>query len=379
VTEQEVTEVLDVADRPPTPSISEPAPRQSLFEAERLRRAAWAFTTRRVPPDQTYRIRHDATAPRAGDLVLARVDVLGYHQALQLRNGRRRNLFPGDELVVVYGNRYASNQFEAVVPRTLGPCHLVAGGGVAAKARSWHDRISRGPTAITPVGLLLGADERPANLEDHALEPVRELIEPSPPTIAVVGTSMDAGKTTSAAFLARGLIQAGVRVGYAKLTGTGAGGDTWLVADAGADPVLDFLDAGYVSTYCVPLTKLEEIHVTLLAHLTKSGVGAVLLEVADGVLQPETAALLDSHAFKSSVDGVLFAGRDSMGAVAGTCWLRDHELRVVGLSGVLTAAPLQRAEAAAATGLPVFGREELAEAETARQILASVRERRVTS
>jgi AAA domain-containing protein len=359
--------------------MSKHAPGQSLFAAERLRRAAWAFTTRRVPPDQAYRIRRGATVPRAGDLVLARVDLIGHHQGLQLRSGRRRRLFPGDEIVVVYGNRYASSQFEAVVPRTLGPCHLVAAGGVAAKARSWHERISRGPTAITPVGLLFGPDDRPANLEDYAVEPVRQLTVPNPPTIVVMGTSMDAGKTTAAAFLVRGLIHAGIRVGYAKVTGTGASGDPWLVTDAGADPVLDFLDAGYVSTYLVPLSKIEEILLTLLTHLTKSGVDAVVLEVADGVLQPETAALLDSPVFKSSVDGVLFAARDSMGAVAGVRSLRDHELHVVGLSGVLTAAPLERAEAAAATRLPVLSREDLAEGETARQILASARDRRVRS
>src|SRR5262245_52885700 len=136
-----MAEALEVGASWPIPSMGSQA--QSLLEAQRLRHAAWAFTTRRVPPDQAYRIRHDATAPRAGDLVLARVDRLGHHQGLQLPNGRRRRLFPGDEIVVVYGDRYASSQFEAVVPRTLGPCHLVAAGGVAAKARSWHVRISR--------------------------------------------------------------------------------------------------------------------------------------------------------------------------------------------------------------------------------------------
>src|SRR5262245_48567928 len=238
-------------------STGERGSRQSPLEAERLRRAGWAFTTRRVPIDEPFCIRHDASVPRAGDLVLARVDALGHHQSVQLRSGRRKSLFPGDEIVVVYGNRYASSQFEAVVPRTLGPCHLVAGGGVASKARSWHGRISRGPTAITPVGLLVRPDDRPANPEDYAVEPVKWPIEPAPPTLAVVGTAMDAGKTTAAAFLTRGLVRAGARVGFAKVTGTGAGGDTWRLVDAGAHPVLDFLDAGYVSTYCVPVAQIE--------------------------------------------------------------------------------------------------------------------------
>jgi hypothetical protein len=68
--------------------------------------------------------------------------------------GRRKLLFVGDEIVVAYGNRYAPNQFEAVVPKTLGPCHLVAAGGVAAKALSWHASVSKGATQITPLGLI---------------------------------------------------------------------------------------------------------------------------------------------------------------------------------------------------------------------------------
>ena len=58
-----------------------------------------------------------------------------------------------------------------------------------------------------------------------------------------------------------------------------------------------------------------------------------------------------------------------MGAMAGENWLRRHNLPVVGLSGVLTASPLQRQEASAATGLPLFSREDLAQAGNAMQIL----------
>ncbi|MBW2422196.1 MAG: DUF1611 domain-containing protein [Deltaproteobacteria bacterium] len=343
---------------------------QQLYEAERLGHACWAFTTRRVPRTEVFSISHKPMSPRAGDLVLARVDVLGHHRGLQLSSGRKRNLFPGDEIVVAYGNRYAPSQFEAVVPKTLGPCQLVAGGGVAAKALSWHSRIARGPTLITPIGLLLRADGERANLQDYGIEAVEQLIEPTPPTVAVIGTAMDAGKTETAAYLVKGLTKGGLRVGFAKVTGTGAGGDTWLLKDAGAEPVYDFTDAGLVSTYRVPLAEIEGVLVTLMAHLTKSGVDAAVLEVADGILQPETAALLESEVFRGIAGGILFTAQDAMGAVAGTGWLKQRNLPVIGLSGVLTAAPLQRTEASAATGLPTYTRADLADADVARKILA---------
>ena len=108
-------------------------------------------STRRVERGAAQTLITEAT-PKAGDLVLARVDALGHHANLQLPEGRRRRLFPGDTIAVACGNRYACEQFEAEVPTGLGPCHLVAGGGIASRALSWPPRSSalrrKHPTAI---------------------------------------------------------------------------------------------------------------------------------------------------------------------------------------------------------------------------------------
>jgi predicted GTPase len=195
-----------------------------------------------------------------------------------------------------------------------------------------------------------------------------------PITIAAIGTSMNAGKTTTAAYLIRGLVNAGLKVGAAKLTGTGAGGDRWLMIDAGADLVIDFTDAGFASTHRVPLAELERIMTTLTAHLQNAGVDAIVLEVADGLFQEETSALLCSSVFRQTVNGIIFSAADSMGAASGANWLYDHDLPVVAISGKLTAAPLAVREAQGATGLPVMGLDQLSDAgiaETIRQYLDS--------
>ncbi len=57
---------------------------------------------------------------------------------------------------------------------------------------------------------------------------------------------MNAGKTTTAASLIKGVTAYGMKVGAAKITGTGAGGDFWFMIDSGTEPVLDFVDAGKV-------------------------------------------------------------------------------------------------------------------------------------
>jgi hypothetical protein len=76
-----------------------------------------------------------------------------------------------------------------------------------------------------------------------------------------------------------------------------------------------------------------------------------------------------SPVFRDAVDGVLMAAGDAMGAVAGSTWLRDRGLPIIGLSGVMTAAPLARREAEEATTLKVLDRDELADAAIAVELI----------
>ena len=323
----------------------------------RLDRAKVSYTTRRVPA-RAMQTLLTSGQPRSGDLIVARVEQLGQHQHLESVVSRRAKLWPGDEIIVAYGNRYAPDQFEAYVPADLGLCHLVAGGGVAARVASRHGGI-RPATTIRPIGLIGDADGKRINLFDWRLSAATGRTT-RPLTIAVLGSSMNAGKTTTCAAVVRGLAGMGLRVGAAKITGTGSGGDRWSVADAGADPVFDFTDAGYATTFGFPADVLADIMTTLTDHLAAAGVQASVLEIADGLLQKETAALAASRMFARGVDGVVFAANGAMSALAGVEWLRRAGLPVLAVSGVVTASPLASREAADATGLPVIGPEELA-------------------
>lgn len=312
-----------------------------------------AYTTRRAALEEAVALLTDA-APRPGDLVLARIDELGQHPRLELRDGRRAQLFPGDAVVVCYGNRYAPDQFEAEVPPDLSPCQLVAAGGVAARVLSRHASISAA-TTITPLGLLGDDQGRPLNLRRWRLRAgSQQRSARAPLTVAVVGTSMNSGKTTMAADVARGLVGAGFAVGAAKITGTGAGGDRWLLEDAGADPVLDFVDAGYASTYKISGAELERIFATLTSQLAAARVDAVVLEVADGIFQIEAAMLLRSARFAAGVDHLLFAAVDAAGAAAGVAHLASHGHDVAAIGGKVSSSPLGAREATLVTGLPVL-------------------------
>ena len=334
--------------------------------ADRLQRAKHSFVTRRVELNACRSLGRKM-APESGDLVLATVTELGHHARLENVAGRRSQLYVGDEIVVAYGARYAPDQFEAVVPNAVEPCHLVAGGGIAARVQARHSR-TRKPTEITPIGLLIDAKGQPLNLRQFAL--------PTPPerrqgrsVLAVVGTSMNAGKTTLAASLIRGLTLAGVRVGACKLTGTGSGGDIWSMIDAGAVRALDFTDVGYSTTAGADIAELSAAANALISHVESDKTDIVVAEIADGLFQRETAALLDpSTPVCSRIDGFFLAAADSMGAFAGVKWLRERNLPLRAVSGLLTASPLATREARAATGLDIVSTRLLTDPDYAAKI-----------
>jgi hypothetical protein len=341
-------------------------------EVARIARAARAYSTRRADAALLRALRTDL-APKSGDLVLARVAKLGQHVRLHLPNGRSRNLWPGDEIVVAYADRYAPSQFEALVPRDLGPCHLAASGGIAARVVVSNNKLKR-PTELEPIGLVCADAEGPAlNLAEFALEHLahaKRLIT----TIAVAGSAMDAGKTSALAHLAKGVSRLGLRVGYAKLTGTAASGDPWQLVDAGADPVLDFTDCGLASTYRKTTSELEDVCEQLVLQVQHAGAEIALLEIADGLFQPETAALMTSPRVRALFDAMLYAAVDSLGAAHGAELIGAQQHRLLGITGTLALAPLLVREAQTATDLPVYDRSDLADPSVAAKLLAAARE-----
>jgi hypothetical protein len=325
--------------------------------ARRLAAAKRAFVTRRIDLGQAGVLLTGAIVPRPGDLVLARVETLGQHRKLETPEGRRVQLYAGDEILVAYGNRYAPDQFESHVPATLGPCDLVASGGIASEVRRRSGKV-RAATRIVPLGILADGSGTPLNVAGFAL-PQAGTPRTRPVVVAVVGSSMNAGKTTTLGALVHGASRAGLRVGACKVTGTGSGNDTWVYRDAGAEVVMDFTDAGHATTHLAGAEAIGDVFEGLLDRMAAEGMEVVLVEVADGLLLDETADLLTSRRFRDRVDGIVFAGADAMGTLSGEAWLRVHDLPVVALSGAFTQSPLSVAEVEARTSLPILTLEAM--------------------
>jgi len=116
--------------------------------------------------------------------------------------------------------------------------------------------------------------------------------------------------------------------------------------------VLDFTNAGYPSTYLLDETELMNIFRTLVSHLQQADPDYILLEIADGIFQPETKVLLENDELRTAVKHVIFTAGDSAAAECGVRRLQELGWPVLASAGMLTQSPLAIREAEQVTGLP---------------------------
>lgn len=325
--------------------VSSSSLKRRVFSAKR------SFVTRRADLAEAKTLLTEAT-PSSGDLVLARVDSLGQHKRLELVTGRRAHLYEGDEIILAYADRYATDQFHGEVPEDLSPCHMVAAGGIAAQMISRNAKVKIA-SRITPIGLLGDENGKPLNLDRWIVKKKKPKRQTRPGIVVVVGSGMNAGKTTTVCSTIRMLKQSNLNVAAVKLTGTGSGGDLWHYQDSGADHTLDFTDAGYASTVGLTLNQLETLFHRLHGAVADKCDFAVM-ELADGIFQSETSALLQSPMFQSHMTSIIFAASDSMAAVAGTAWLRQRNMQVSAIAGAITASDLAVSELEKVTDIDVL-------------------------
>lgn len=321
------------------------------------RNGKWVFSARRVPVQDAAGIDAHPQRASAGQLILGRVISLGQHRRVQLASGRHAQIYPGDLVVMPCGARYAPDQFEGLAEISADGCDMLAGGGCLGRAIAAHDKM-KAPTRVHPLGRLLDASGKVLTVADYAL-PVPAVQMPLLPVIAVVGTSMNSGKTTAAVALTRGLTQAGWHVGAIKATGTGSFGDFNEYVDTGARYVGDFTDAGMVTTYLEPLDRIKAGILSLTAAARAAGAGIVVMEIADGLFQKETAALLADAETRSWFSGLLFACGDGVAALGGVAELARNGLHPLAMTGLLSCSPMLTREAERATGFPVITRDRL--------------------
>jgi hypothetical protein len=217
-----------------------------------------------------------------GDYVVAEV-VNHSTIPIELDNGRMAEVFRGDLIIGALGRRHATleavGSWEEVGED--GVMHALTGAGLLGKVTS----ISRAMPPLVRVRYRghVRIDDRFARMDDYVeTGPGPETL---PPVVLVVGTSMSAGKTTTARLAVRRLKLAGLRVVGTKLTGAGRYRDVLSLLDAGADAVFDFVDVGLPSSIC-PAEEYAPRLRALLGKVAAARPDVIVAEAGASPLEP---------------------------------------------------------------------------------------------
>ncbi|MBL7729201.1 MAG: hypothetical protein JNM68_16010 [Dinghuibacter sp.] len=304
--------------------------------------------------------------PEVGDVALFEVVSIGKHSTIQGDTKRNITILPGDTIMAAFGTRYATEQFEGYVPvhcnRDL---HILGAGGTVGVVETMHQKFkSVGPTVLKFAGYatdkVSGEVINTKKMYEQQMVYFSGSHAAKTRIILSVGSSMDSGKTTSAAYLVRGLKKAGHSVAFIKLTGTVFTKDCDLNYDLGADMAVDFGSLGFPSTYMCSEDELLNLYESLVARVLTVQPEFVVMEIADGLYQRETKMLLKSHKLMDTVYAVLFSAGDSLSAINGINVLESWGIQPMGISGLLTASPLLIQEVKQNTTVPVYTLSDLA-------------------
>jgi hypothetical protein len=301
---------------------------------------SWTWAARGLK-QQTIENKHglllDHCRPAAADAVVVQVDRIGHHQHIETEWERRVRLYEGDRLVGVFGNRYATDVYEGRVLEVR-KLHLLTASGLIGTVTCRNRNVGR-PTTVRFVGYL-------GDSHGHRINTKRLLLQPAPPQggspdlVLVVGTGMSTGKTTVMRKILRAMATGGVRVAGCKLTGTASPRDLFEMKATGAVLATDFSDYGFPSTYGEPIENLTRLMDLMSAACGRAGAEIAMIEVADGLLQPETQLLLESDQIRRRVRGVVVAGTCSSSLLFATEYLGKLGHEVLAASGLITNSPL---------------------------------------
>lgn len=295
--------------------------------------------------------------PEIGDLVFGEVTKLGHHKEIQNQSARLHTLNVGTRSVFVFGNRYAPDQFEGLVPSSFTEhVDLFSQGGIVGEVQTQNHLISV-PTTVKVLGYICDSQGEVVNTRDYVLIQPKHTVRKKrgAKVILCIGTSMNSGKTHAAAACCYALSSAGKNVRAAKITGTASLKDILLMNDSGAEHIADFTYFGYPSSYLMEADKLLWMFNSFDMKYGNDPKNYLVIEFADGIFQRETAMLLKMPEVRDRIHKLIFCALGSSSVFGGIHVLKDDfGLEPDAISGLCSSSPLAMREIKSFSNLPIL-------------------------
>lgn len=219
-----------------------------------------------------------------GDYVVCKIVNPGSESLkLELPNGRMRGVIGGETLIGALGERFATLEATGSWRNVEDDLKMsvLTGAGLLGKLTSKSAFIPK-MMKVKYIGHA-SREGKKLTMESY-VEPIGKA-EFNTPVVLFVGTSMSAGKTTSARIVTNLFKQAGYKVVGAKLSGAGRYKDILAIKDVGADEVLDFVDVGLPSSICSKASYTEKLD-KMLNRIALVNADIAIIEIGASPLEP---------------------------------------------------------------------------------------------
>ena len=266
---------------------------------------------------------------KTGDYVVGKITNASSNLKIELINGRMRSFMKNDLVVGALGERYATLEATGTWKEVGddGLMHLLTGAGLFGKCTSkssflpdlieikYEGHVVRNSTVCV--------------MDDYVPEVINTKF--NLPLIVLVGTSMSAGKTTSARIIVNQLKRMGLSVVAGKLTGASRFRDVLSLKDVGADYIFDFVDAGLPSTV-YPSEKFRKKLLQLLSRINAAKADIGVIELGASPLEPYNGDIAYEE-LKDSIKCTILCASDPY-AVLGV--MKSFNLKPDIVSGIAT-------------------------------------------
>ncbi|MFH1544599.1 MAG: hypothetical protein ABIE23_00695 [archaeon] len=197
---------------------------------------------------------------KVGDLVLFRLLRNGCYNDMETLWGNRVPLKKGKYYIGVLCERgstkFITAEFSSNKIKKNTVFNFVAQGGGIGTATGYSPALSQrnlGAPYVRVEGLLATKDGKILNIKNNTHSIANNIGKTKNiPTLLILGSGTDTGKTTIACKIIKELKQKGVSCATLKASGTGWYEDSLMHQNAGAFPSLNFTFVGLPTTYYVP-------------------------------------------------------------------------------------------------------------------------------
>ncbi|WP_316188726.1 hypothetical protein [Bradyrhizobium sp. SZCCHNS1054] len=271
--------------------------------------------------------------PSEGDVVLVEsLDDVGAYARVDTVEGDSIPLGKGDRLLAVLGTRKSSTSISARLPEIIeAGCilGLVSKAGLVGQATATPAYLKYPPLRLQVHGIVCNSTGEALNIAMYQHLQARHIpINLRDRVAFVCGTAAEVGKTTLLCGLIKALRARGSkeRIGAIKACGTGRLADVHRYRAAGADVIVDFVDAGWPTTYNMTSLQYGQCLEAMLGKCLTDRCDLIFVEIGGDLLDGHAETALDFAATHGCATHLVVG--DAMAAQAALATLSIHRVRL---------------------------------------------------